>query len=489
MIISHKHKFIFFKTRKTAGSSIQAALSQICDLEKDVITGSNIKHGKLDESHSAGVNVNRFFTNHPHPTLSQVRAFLGEEVWNSYYKFAFVRNPYDIVVSRYHWNLKGKQGGQKTSIEHFRKWVKAGKMLKEDSAHIYIESNGKVELDYVGRYENLEKDLEFVCKKLNLGSIELPKLKSGFRDKTSYTKFYDAETKNIIQEFYKKDFSLLNYGFDKRFILNKHKKPIITPNRHTGENINGPSLIKAPDFIKNKLGKYYLYFAHHAGKNIRLAYSDNLEGPWNILENGSLKLSQTTCKNHIASPDVHVRNGKIIMYFHGDHPQGQSTFAAESVDGINFEACTDPITPFYHREFEYLGETYAVCKNKNISSQIFKRKDNEYLPELELLPNSRHTAVFVDGKNLFIFYTIVGEAPERIYVLKINDWEVEDNYELAKPDLDFEGAKQPLTPSKFGMAHGFSNQLRDPCIFLDEDRLYLLYSYGGESGLAFGELV
>ena len=50
MIISHKHKFIFLKTRKTAGTSVQIALSGICDQDLDIITGSNIKDGVIESS-------------------------------------------------------------------------------------------------------------------------------------------------------------------------------------------------------------------------------------------------------------------------------------------------------------------------------------------------------------------------------------------------------------------------------------------------------
>ena len=58
-----------------------------------------------------------------------------------------------------------------------------------------------------------------------------------------------------------------------------------------GENINGPSLIKVPTWLHNPLGKYYLYFAHHTGTFIRLAYADKLQGPWSIYEPGTLKLN------------------------------------------------------------------------------------------------------------------------------------------------------------------------------------------------------
>ncbi|MCZ6673618.1 MAG: hypothetical protein O7C75_11860, partial [Verrucomicrobia bacterium] len=58
--------------------------------------------------------------------------------------------------------------------------------------------------------------------------------------------------------------------------------PIITAESSLtlGDKINGPSVIRVPNWVKNPLGKYYLYFAHHKGKFIRLAYSDAIEGPW-----------------------------------------------------------------------------------------------------------------------------------------------------------------------------------------------------------------
>ena len=60
--------------------------------------------------------------------------------------------------------------------------------------------------------------------------------------------------------------------------------PIITPDLHPsiGENIQGPSVIRVPDWVQNPLGAYYLYFADHKGTYIRLAYADDLLGPWRI---------------------------------------------------------------------------------------------------------------------------------------------------------------------------------------------------------------
>jgi hypothetical protein len=133
-------------------------------------------------------------------------------------------------------------------------------------------------------------------------------------------------------------------------------RPIISPDLHPsiGVNIQGPSLIRVPDWIEGRLGDYYLYFADHKGRYIRLAYANNLLGPWRIHSPGSLRLEQSCFLTepptvtteqlaqfearakrngvpishdllleittpHIASPDVHVdpSGRRIVMYFHG----------------------------------------------------------------------------------------------------------------------------------------------------------------------------
>ena len=103
-----------------------------------------------------------------------------------------------------------------------------------------------------------------------------------------------------------------------RFQLLNRNMPHI-PRENDLHNINGPSLLKVPDWISHPLGRYYLYFAHHEGQFIRLAYSDNLLGDWKIYEAGTLQLEQTACLGHIASPDVHIApdTREILMYFHG----------------------------------------------------------------------------------------------------------------------------------------------------------------------------
>ena len=71
--------------------------------------------------------------------------------------------------------------------------------------------------------------------------------------------------------------------------------PIISPETHplVGSNIAGPSLIRAPGWLDQPLGRYYLYFADHKGAHIRLAYADQLIGPWRQYEEGTLQLEES----------------------------------------------------------------------------------------------------------------------------------------------------------------------------------------------------
>jgi hypothetical protein len=104
--------------------------------------------------------------------------------------------------------------------------------------------------------------------------------------------------------------------------------PIITPESDPsiGTNINGPSLIRVPAWVEKPLGKYYLYFADHNGKYLRLAYADRLEGPWRIHRPGTLQLAGSHFTDHIASPEAVVddEHRRIRLYYHGLTPEERS---------------------------------------------------------------------------------------------------------------------------------------------------------------------
>lgn len=280
--------------------------------------------------------------------------------------------------------------------------------------------------------------------------------------------------------------------------------PIIRPHMdpRMGGNINGPSLIRAPDWLEKPLGRYYLYFAHHQGTYIRLAYSDSPEGPYTTHEPGVLDLADSFAADHIASPDVHVdhQRRQIVMYYHGRksvETPGQETRVAISTDGVDFKARPEVLGAPYFRVFRHGGKHYAIGMPGILYRSIDGRSGFKRGPQI-LPGNTRHVAVLLRGDVLTIFYTLIGETPpERILAADVDvsgdwgDWSgrsVENSRELLRPEHDWEGANEPVLPSERGIIKPAVNQLRDPCIFEDGDATYLLYAVAGERGIAIARL-
>jgi hypothetical protein len=295
--------------------------------------------------------------------------------------------------------------------------------------------------------------------------------------------------------------------------------PIIRPAMLPGEdgrNINGPSLIRVPDWVEKPLGKYYLYFAHHRGTYIRLAYADRLEGPWSIHKPGTLKLEDVEAAagytrvkgGHIASLDVHVDQGKkaIRMYFHGKVGPaarwGHSSGVALSRDGIHFKPLPQRLGEPYFRVFRWGDDYYAVTR----SGSLVRSKDglgpfgeantgfDEATRDRQSKASIRHTARRLDGKILSVFFSRVGDTPERILVSRAEltgphtSWRLSAPQEVLRPETDYEGGKLPLKPSRGGLVNVPVRQLRDPAIFREGGRTYLLYAVAGEHGIAIAEL-
>ena len=291
--------------------------------------------------------------------------------------------------------------------------------------------------------------------------------------------------------------------------------PIITPEMddRIGSNINGPSLIRVPDWLPNKLGQYYLYFAHHQGQYIRLAYADDLAGPWTVYRPGTLTLAETPCYHHIASPDVHIdeANRRLIMYYHGpfvrpedqaDDPLtrqypilgGQRTLVAISTDGLTFTSGNEAFGPSYFRVFRWRDYVYAL----GMPGMFFRSRDGltgfENGPML-FNPDMRHAALLLRGDTLTVFYTQAYHCPEHIIASQItltDDWQTwhpSDPQSVLLPATEYEGVDLSLAPSERGAIHERAHQVRDPGIFVEEGRVYLLYSVAGESGIAIAELM
>ncbi len=280
--------------------------------------------------------------------------------------------------------------------------------------------------------------------------------------------------------------------------------PILHPDSTpgVGTNINGPSLIAAPPWVERPLGRYYLYFAHHRGTFVRLAAADRLEGPWRVYQPGALRLADSHFptdgrRPHIASPDVLVdaQSGTVRMYYHGldTASRKQHTRVAVSRDGVHFEALPEILGRPYFRVFFHDGWWYALAMPGILYRSADGLADFERGPQL--FENSmRHSALLARGGELVVFWTRVGDCPERILCSTIalegqwRNWRASAASDVLEPETPWEGADRPLEPSVRGWADEPVRQLRDPAIFEEDGRAYLLYAVAGESGIAIAEL-
>lgn len=183
------------------------------------------------------------------------------------------------------------------------------------------------------------------------------------------------------------------------------------------------------------------------------------------------------------------------MYFHGlDAPGTQVTRVASSPNGIDFTAHPEVLGRSYFRVFRHGGITYALA----MPGQFYRSRDglHAFEPGPSLFnPRMRHSAVMKRGGELWVFWTEVGEAPERVLLSRIDlsgDWESWREtapVEILRPKHGWEGADAPLIPSIRSTAYGHVNQLRDPAILEENGRTYLFYAVAGESGIGVAEIL
>ncbi len=308
-------------------------------------------------------------------------------------------------------------------------------------------------------------------------------------------------------------------------------------------NINGPSIIAVPDWVENPLGKYYLYFAHHRGDSIRLAYADQIAGPWKVYEPGALSLQASgfpveaiprqslkagiaelwnsvsiylfrdsflalyqsvgdqelrrarglkpsqPVKTHIASPDIVVdqQRKQLVMFFHGQRDSlSQVSGIAVSADGINFTVLENKIAGVYLRSFDYQDHHYLLA-----APGILYRSDSllgDYQPRSKSLfgTDIRHSAVFRDGDRLTVVFSRAGDAPERLLLSTVdlskaswNNWQPTQAVEILRAESRWEGADLALLKSLRGETTELINDLRDPDLFVDKDGQQYLFYVGG----------
>lgn len=231
MIISHRYRFIFIKTHKTAGSSMEMALASLCGPE-DIVTPmeSNARSGLprnfheptlLGRSYARSRLLRKLVNRHSpllgrwfyeHMPATRVRELVGPEVWDGYYKFCFERHPWEKVVSYYNW----KKFGQGRPLPEFRDYVLHKTHRLPLDGRLYFAGDTCL-MDDVFDFRGFKETFTNICQKLAIPyDGNMPREKTNITQQpVDYRTYYDDETRAKVAECYAREIRLLGYEFDK----------------------------------------------------------------------------------------------------------------------------------------------------------------------------------------------------------------------------------------------------------------------------------
>ncbi|MDZ4728942.1 MAG: hypothetical protein SH820_03255 [Xanthomonadales bacterium] len=200
MIISHQFRFIFIKTIKTAGTSIEAYLSPLCGQE-DVFTPINPPE--------TGHQARNFAGFHNHMSAWQIRRAVDPTIWNSYFKFCVERNPWDKTVSDF--CMANQRAGSRYQFDDY---FRRGRFCR--SWELYTNDDGTLLADRVLRYEHLNQELGEVFAQLGVpwaGELKVWAKSAHRTDRKPYQQWYTPEQAAIVQNIFADEIRAFDYAF------------------------------------------------------------------------------------------------------------------------------------------------------------------------------------------------------------------------------------------------------------------------------------
>lgn len=206
MIISHKHKFIFFAVPKTGTHAVRFALRPFLGEEDEEQVGLYVNKSLSYPSLNA--------LSHGHITARQAQAVLPSEIWNSYYKFAFVRNPFDRFISFGFYMNRQNRSFKTNTTEKLKALLEETQMRDKILFHpqheFLCDDSGKILLDFVGRHENFASDFATICNRLKIDTPPLEHFNATRHQ--HFSEYYDEELLKSVRGIYEKDLSVFDYG-------------------------------------------------------------------------------------------------------------------------------------------------------------------------------------------------------------------------------------------------------------------------------------
>jgi chondroitin 4-sulfotransferase 11 len=176
------------------------------------------KTAGLSVTQALGINKDLY----NHYTAMELRGIIGTGAFDKAYKFCFVRNPWDKVFSEFRFRIWSYQN-ELTAEASFTEWVKATYVRKDPQFHDWpkmflpqlewiTDEDGRLAVDFVGRFENLQEDFNTICDAIHIDRQVLSH-ENRSRETNSYRRHYDDETRSIVENIFKADITYFGYKF------------------------------------------------------------------------------------------------------------------------------------------------------------------------------------------------------------------------------------------------------------------------------------
>ena len=212
MIISHKYRFIFFAIPKTGTHSVRFALRPYLGAN-DEEQVNLFKPSKLS-------SVNFQQRKDGHMTAMEIKPVLSAEIWHSYFKFCFVRNPWDRFISTVFYRNKDLAQSNGPLIPRFHEVIdkqsQNPNLFYKTQASFVVDDNNKIMMDFIGKTETMQEDFNEICKRLQIPNQQLERRNSSPHD--LYLQYYNAILLDRVTKIYAQDIALFNYHFDSSLI-------------------------------------------------------------------------------------------------------------------------------------------------------------------------------------------------------------------------------------------------------------------------------
>jgi hypothetical protein len=201
--------FLFIKTRKTAGTSVQESLLPYL-VDRDIVTRewTDTRSGRrcLIEEFASLDDIHQHFP----------------ETQEGYFTFGFTRNPYAITLSRYFYQIKMKRIAGPPSREHFNRWVRnvyfigeagfpGGRFLLDRSRHLLFDAALRPRVDFIGKTETLTRDISTIAERIGVPGIALAHVNQSNPEKISYRDWMDDTSRRLVEDGFA--FELAHFGY------------------------------------------------------------------------------------------------------------------------------------------------------------------------------------------------------------------------------------------------------------------------------------